>query len=312
MGSQYFVRFVKFNINILSSIINKTVKFSTVYEFNDFNELGFISGFMGVSENGPEFLQNQDKKIISKLNEYLQNPVKRIQLYQNAYNSGLYSREYLDDYKRDLCNASNFDINNFVKLIPFFYENIAFSEVGILCLSDLKIFYDDSAQLMFAHYADNLKGVALIYKHSNPKASPSRVKYYPKDFEESEIRKKNGIFLKRCSSHRQDIILSWMDGDYTKDIHTFLVKSDKWSYEKEYRLFDRPGIKPASEVGLELVGIFYTPRFSQDSIKVLNNLNDCHYNGGVFIEEIKPSHSAYIFNKGKGTLKTWLEQQDLV
>ncbi len=43
MKRQYFVKFVRYNNHTLSNLINKTIKFSTVYEFNDFNELHYLS-----------------------------------------------------------------------------------------------------------------------------------------------------------------------------------------------------------------------------------------------------------------------------
>jgi hypothetical protein len=43
MERQYFVKFVRYNKITLSNLINKTVRFSTVYNFNDFNELHYLS-----------------------------------------------------------------------------------------------------------------------------------------------------------------------------------------------------------------------------------------------------------------------------
>lgn len=45
--SGLYVKFVPYNEKTLAGLINKTVKFSTVYEFNDFNELRFSTGITG-------------------------------------------------------------------------------------------------------------------------------------------------------------------------------------------------------------------------------------------------------------------------
>lgn len=122
-------------------------------------------------------------------------------------------------------------------------ENLAYINVGIFCVSKLEVFNDDSAQLMFAHYGDNLKGLALIYE-INTNLAP--------------ISYDHKIKILTGSKNR---IFEYLNGIYT-DIEDFRLKSYKWEYEKEERLFGKPAIYSANEKGIELKGVLYTPRSS--------------------------------------------------
>lgn len=296
MDSKYFVKFTKYNDTTLSKLINKSVKFSTVYEFNDFNELHFISAFRGVDPNDLKVHQKDDQEILNFINEYLQNPENRIKLHNHMCNSGIYCREFLSTHKEVFCNSPEFDLCENTGLIRISYENIAFSVVGILCLSSIEIFNDDSAQLMFAHYADNLKGIALIYHHTgSTKLTPINYKK---------------LLRKERPAYASNIVLKWCKGDY-KEMDNFLSKSNKWSYENEHRMFSQPGIKSASDVGLELKGIFYTPRFDPNALETLRKINTKFYDDELFLREIYPSSGAYHFNTYHEnmniSLKSWLE-----
>ena len=52
--------------------------------------------------------------------------------------------------------------DDFEDIGPTVLEHIAYIETGIFCLSGTEVFKDDAAQLMFAHYANNLQGLALV------------------------------------------------------------------------------------------------------------------------------------------------------
>lgn len=140
-------------------------------------------------------MQEYDREILNFINEYLQTPEKRIKLYNNMYNAGIYCREFLSKHQEVFCNSPEFNLSDNTVLILISYENIAFLAVGILCLSSMEIFDDDSAQLMFAHYADNLNGLALIYHHTGSN-TPSPIKY-------------KKLSRKRCLTHQSNIVLKW-------------------------------------------------------------------------------------------------------
>lgn len=91
----------------------------------------------------------------------------------------------------------------------------------------------------------------------------------------------------------------------------FLMKSNKWSYENEYRMFNQPGIKDASDVGLELVGIFYTPRFNPTALETLKKINTKFYDDKLFLKEISSSPSHYCFNIDNQIMESWLKNSFL-
>ena len=70
-----FVKFVQFNDRTIQTIINKTVKFSTVYEFNDLNEQNVIVGSPHVFPTAIDELKkyisddNKRENVISKIKE---------------------------------------------------------------------------------------------------------------------------------------------------------------------------------------------------------------------------------------------------
>lgn len=70
-----FVKFVPFNGRTIQTIINKTVKFSTVYEFNDLNEQNVIvsppHGFPAVIAELEEYISDANKRenVIRKIKE---------------------------------------------------------------------------------------------------------------------------------------------------------------------------------------------------------------------------------------------------
>ncbi|MCF6768558.1 hypothetical protein L3V86_09315 [Thiotrichales bacterium 19S11-10] len=254
------VKFVPWNENSLSSIINKTIKFSTVYEFNDFNELRYLS-VLPIMKNGEkerfiEIIKEEYRKILFLKN--LQTLVKeQCNLeYQSKVIRIIEEGRLEQLLEEDILNLLN--------------ENLAYSNVGIFCLSKIDVFNDDAAQLMLAHYAQNLTGIALIYEITGAQ----EIMY------NSQQSRSCGL-LSRC--------LQWHDGCYT-DISDFLYKSEKWKYENEVRIFSRPGIKTANQSNADLKAILYTPRFA-GSIKTLSMINDKIYDTKLQIREIFPKRA---------------------
>lgn len=114
---------------------------------------------------------------------------------------------------------------------------------------------------MFAHYADNLKGLALIYE-AFKETSLKKIEYIPP-------------FL----SQPIDTSDQWkyrVSYKYS-DMRNFIKKSSRWNYEKEYRLFNEPNIIEAEKHNIKLRAIFYTLRFDETYLPILNKLNELHF-----------------------------------
>lgn len=286
MRRQYFVKFVKYNNNTLSNLINKTVKFSTVYEFNDFNELHYISP-------PPDCITDNLQKIIK---ERISDRRHQCQFIENI-KKGNYNKDFVNE----LCEY----IKNYFpqseppqKYFQCILETIAYSSVGIFCLSNIDVFKDDSAQLMFAHYAENLNGLALIYELNEPSILTS-VEYALSD---KHLKK-----VPSCGEGRR--LLDWINGNYN-DMDDFRNKSNKWEYEKEYRVFNtpNPSIKLANDNGIVLKAILHTTRFNDENKKTLLTLNEKIYGNKIIIKEIAPSPSYYYFiiSENNDSVHDWL------
>jgi len=330
-----FVKFVKYNEKTLASLNNKTIKFSTVFEFNDFNELQYISDFNVSSEEIKETLKETLLKNIKK------NPQYKCYLINNADKSGKYCRKYLIEFAERLNQFSQDNDNVFICTdFPLITELLAYSSVGIFSVSNIRVFCDDSAQLMFAHYADNLKGLALIYETSNNTTFQFKEISY-ENMEERLIYgccyfnlAKNNLneyticrnckdrILKihkemsryqidacsrPCSGGLAGRITEWLEGKF-EEVEDFLKKSKKWSYEWEYRLIDNPGVKEAKEAGVELKAILYTPRLKKENFKTLKKIKKQKYPNNLILQEIKPSDKKFEFLVDQVRSIDWLKK----
>lgn len=124
------------------------------------------------------------------------------------------------------------------ELITLYEEATAYTSVGIFCMSNMSVFEDDAAQLMFAHYAKNSAGLALIYQYRKKPSQALPIDYA--NFPQLKGREPNRL-------------VRWLDGEFYyslwpgMDMGEFLYKSPWWGYEKEYRIFDKPGIYPTKK-----------------------------------------------------------------
>ena len=128
---------------------------------------------------------------------------------------------------------------------------------------------------MFAHYAENLQGLALVYVLDVNAKLPKTIKY-------------------------ERILREFMDeNDYAELIKGkysdfFCYKSKNWKYENEYRFFSTPGLQTASSIGLTLKGLFYTDRFDREAetpkLKLLRSINEKYYKNQLFIERLIRSY----------------------
>lgn len=288
--SKYFVKFVGWNENTISSLINKTIKFSTVYDFNDFNEYRYR--YTGVSDS----ISSETHDILER--EILESEKLEREKLTKAFTSEIANPSFLNNlqtlsaeqctkkYKTKIAKLikegnANQLLDPKENCLCLLQENLAYSSVGIFCVSDIDVFADDSAQLMFAHYAENLKGIALIYEIESTKNTFKEITY------ESELTRSAG------SVNRH---IYWYEGNY-QNIDDFLYKSIKWEYEMESRIFGTPGITQAkkhNEHNISLKAILYTPRFSGEE-ETLRNINKNIYNETLIIERINPSHLKHHF-----------------
>ncbi|KHE91279.1 MAG: DUF2971 domain-containing protein [Candidatus Scalindua rubra] len=267
-----FVKFVQFNDRTIQMIINQTVKFSTVYEFNDLNEQNVIVGFPSKSHT-----------FIDKLKNYFSDANKRENVISKIKESVLCNDENIPKCGevRQYCQTIASLLRNptwdgFEKIYwSTIVEHISYIETGIFCLSGADVFKDDAAQLMFAHYANNLRGLALVYTRDVNTKLPTTIEY----------------------KGRQVVCME--ENDYVelikgKCFDFFCCKSKNWKYENEYRFFSTPGLQTASSIGLTLKGLFYTDRFDSEAeapkLKLLRSINEKYYENPLFIERLIRSY----------------------
>ncbi len=266
-----FVKFVQFNDRTIQTIINKTVKFSTVYEFNDLNEQNVVVS-----------LPNEFSTAIAELKEYLSDDNKMENVISKIKENVLCNDEnnpkhnQISQYLHSVTSAlRNPTWDDFEDIGPTVLEHISYIETGVFCLSGAEVFKDDAAQLMFAHYANNLQGLALVYILDPDTELPRTIKYERRP------------------------VTCMDENDYSqliegKAFDFFCYKSKNWKYENEYRLFSTPGLQTASRIGLTLKGIFYTDRFDNEAeapkLKLLRSINEKYYGNPLFIERLIRSY----------------------
>jgi len=296
---QLFVKFCPYNTKTLSNLINKEVYFSDIFGFNDFNEANFIAPF-----NLDKFKSEENN---TPLKLSIENEIKQI-FYEKQFKQELKelnrNPEFIDEVAEWIKNDfSQLSRAKFTEYHQSLFEYIVFKNMGIFCLSNANVFKNTSALLMFAHYADNNRGLALIYE---AKKTPEQVKYLDsyggRPVSLSSLTTPEYLLPGTSKSHFEKFI----------EIHqgNFLKKADAWQYENEYRLFGKPNLpQQASEHGLELKAIFHTPRF--DDLQTLEEINKNMYEGELQIQQIEPSQSDYHFNiiENKSTKASeWIDE----
>lgn len=273
---RFVVKFMRWDVNTISALVRKTIKFSTVFDFNDFNEYRYI-GLSRVPHG--DNVEDEIKEIINSKLDDLEFTSDFLRLARERYG--------LDLSDNDKNNA----VDSYIGILE---EALAYRSVGIFSSSNLKVFETDSAQLMFAHYADNLKGLALIYEIDQSN-NIRHIEYI--DINRNQLKLSGG---------ETNRILKWYEGDYSS-IDDFTQKSKNWEYENEKRIFSRPEIKPASKAGLKLKCILFTPRFSSENIMTLKEINSKCYNEELDIQKISPSVGGYLFKTDLEKNKTVIE-----
>lgn len=281
MNNKLYVKFTPFTEYTYANLINKTVRFSTVYDFNDFNE---ESVFVSARYDEYEDIENYIWDYIKENGLNLMRSLIDHAGHRNHVSHLKYLREVL--VKKLIEGNVGYLRSNLHVII----EVISYLETGILCLSHIDVFKDESAQLMFAHYADNLQGLALVYEAVG----------------DEKIRKVEYENVEMKDSRDEYGLLKLMRG---KEFGSFLYKSPKWSYEQEHRVFRKPGIYKAEGSGLDLKGIFYTKRYAPNWVESLQRINENFYDGQLFIEGIDRNYSKdKRFTLIGKPMETWVEE----
>lgn len=270
MSTKFFVKFVSYKSGETETYLrNKTIKFSKAYELNDYFELGYIH----------PSLENDDQIFLAEALE--DSEIKKKILKELPRQ--MYLKSFIDKLKVDIKQGRTLDDDQ--KTVIF--EWLAYENIGISCFSDILVLIDNSASIMFAHYGQNLTGLALIYEKNEMQNISRKVNYL-----QPNRRPGSGGSAKRLND--------WHEGTY-KEVSDFLYKSDKWAYEAEHRFFSKPGVWSAMDYGMDLKAILYTPRLGGSMTKktriqnTLNQINDECYEGKLRIAEINASASKYLF-----------------
>ncbi|MGN6671255.1 MAG: hypothetical protein ACTHJ4_06945 [Candidatus Nucleicultricaceae bacterium] len=259
-----------------------------------------------------EKLINNHPNDLPEIQEKIKDFGFRSTLLSSAKERGIYNNEGLKKLKEFASGHETIPCDKYVKRAVI--EHLVFSSVGIFCAADLSVFDDDSAQLMFAHYGENLKGLALIYEISS--LAERDVPFHPIKYrlicDECLLEGKGCLRNEKPSSPGTlSETIQWIHGDFTKsqDFRVFLNKSSSWCYEKEKRLFAKPGPRQAEEYAVSLKAILYTPRFDDNQRNTLDNINSEIYNDKLLIQLIRPSTHYYNFITSNGEVNTWIEDK---
>lgn len=258
----YLVKFVKGDYHHMKVIIYNTTYFPSVFHLNDFNELflehiiDFQSSHYSSHLNGNpySFLGKKDNQAQEKFNHILK------YLHRHGID-GCDPKKYCEMAKylmlRSMDNNSKYSATvNYLK-----YH--IYSLYGIASFSDVTIFDDDSALLMFAHYANNLDGFALVYE------CLSTTQLYPVEYVYKTL--KPPMDLKEFDQYLKDPINE-------THIKCITQKSQKWSYEKEYRFIRnlsniRSNISLSNDcLAIRLKYIMHTDRVNQDKLSIVKSI----------------------------------------
>lgn len=281
-----YIKFKPYNAHTLASLINKTLHFSTVFDFNDLNEyrLFFNSSYLK---------DDQRQLLIKKLDEKIYDTSFRQKIWQFAQE--MCSKEGIQSINNWLKGKNNLD-NIERTTLEMFASCLAYSTVGIFSVSALDVFDNKTAPLMFAHYASNLVGLGLVYEIPENKNIHS-VHYCL-----------TGGAGTGCHWEK---FLEWEKGEFQSMEDRFLLKHPAWKYEQESRVFGKPGTHQAKDQGIQLKACIYTPRLGPDAETTLNTLNEQIYQGNLKLFKVyMPIYETGAFSHQKKEFnKAFLESE---
>ena len=269
-----FVKFVPWNENTYRSLKNNTIKLSTVYELNDYHEFGYWAPFRDDIDVYSKYRERIKAIIEKKFGTY----TKRCELIDNLKMSN-YTNKFCSEFSNNFKSDENFQTylkrfdrdfsDDDIQWLRFIIENIAYSSVGIFSCAEFSIFKTEWSQLLYAYYADSLKGLALIYEQNT---------------DEPEKRLKEVDYKCQLDCGQGDIAaLEWAEGNF-KEMATFNQKLRIWKHEREFRICNEPGMRNAADFGISLKAVLYTQRIADDLFKIREAIQDSR--DSVDLEEI--------------------------
>lgn len=311
-NSPFYVKFRPFDENTLIGLINQSIRFSTVYDFNDFSE---FHGLLAEGEVKESNSKQEKLRLEKQLNEKLKNRELMTIILENRHHSTLYKGPFVEAIKkwhdqfekRGFLHSLEKTINSFGRhmkdnrkeywgsdsskkdlpkiceqaLYGFLLEHIIWASLGIFSLSHSDVFNSHAAMLMFAHYAKKAFGVALIYEYCGNKSDNllHEINYLsPTEFHE----KQKALTRSHVENIFEAIVMKEekIETDEkekvtdSKYLEPFLMKMHEWKYEHECRIFCKKGThsEKAKDSQLKLKAILYTGRLSVDQQKAIKSL----------------------------------------
>lgn len=275
-----YVKFRPFDENTLIHLINQSIRFSTVYDFNDFSE---FHGLLAESKVKESNSKQEEMRLKKQLNEKLKNRELMTIILENRHHSTLYKGpfveaikkwhdqfekrgflgspektiqsfgEYIEKYPENYWgrNKNEKDLHKICEqaLYRFLLEHIIWASLGIFSLSHSDVFNSHAAMLMFAHYAKKAFGVALIYEYCGNKSDNllHEVNYLSAaEFHE----KQKALTRSDVENIFKEIVIEKEKKENREEkekitdsnlLAPFLMKMHEWKYEHEYRIFCKKG-----------------------------------------------------------------------
>lgn len=240
---RYLYKYCSINHNTLKSIEDGYLWFSSLTDFNDPFE-GFRTFSMDVTDE--EFLSYH---LATRTTQFL--------IAKSMHEDGLSVDEAIERYAKKILPYKEKLLSRWMS--DFFGRMN--TNVGLCCLSEVP-----DHRLMWAHYADNFRGVCLVFnlrKLVDPtKMSCIKVRYLKRIPKYNYVRKRVADLKKNNGRMSPDFNVKC-------DQEMFGTKHHDWSYEKEQRLFSyhqgAVQFDPSSLVGV----IFGTHTTDSDLAKVV-------------------------------------------
>ena len=275
----------------------KEVRFKNVYSFNDWYE---TYGYQYFKDSAKDLAKKEVVKGARALKDRIE-ALREDKDFMKSFN---------EEYKTRIAGEPN-DAS--------LLEYCVLSFVGVFCVSDFeKVFSDgaeNTAHLMMAHYADDYKGIVLIYSHKksdrhvsntfskiNYQKDPMMVHQLTTDDiikiiddrKRTKISKKKTLirFLKKYlylkkigigNTKKNKNIQKEDINKILKKISLF-EKNGYWEYEKEHRMLNTEGAHKISDVGLELRYILHTKLLQEKDYSKIKNILSEQYKDVELIE----------------------------
>ncbi|MGJ1323675.1 DUF2971 domain-containing protein [Sphingobacterium faecium] len=224
---KYIFKYSSFNKNTITALINNTLWFSDPGSFNDPFDCRYTIDADPQDHEIFDFYYNQSKN----------------------KNLNLTKEDFISNYQAPLKSKFLNDLEE------YHFQN-SFQTQGICCFSEIH-----NNRLMWAHYADNVKGICLVFDTS------------------IEVNDDYFKFSKSKVKYRGGLIRKFYDGSKYFEVTDILYTKNKmWKYEYEIR--ERmPFEKGNSNRSVHfdprtLVGIILGPKMPESDKQTIKNLID--------------------------------------